>query len=309
MEIELQYCQRKADELIVNTLTRSTLRSRRCLLQQGSWERDERLLIPQVHQRQKKRKDHIDDRREQLRRGSEKIDHARAPSHLLVDRSTSSTVLPSFRASFDNRTLLKSPSFVRVACLPHEEPVHRAFKPKESPLAWRRKPQETSDWPWCRVAKKSVRRSKCVWCVCVMTRCQVAQCNQNKMLKLPRTSLIRLLSEKRVAEISQKLHQIVELISRIEGPLQIWSSTPLQVTSVCAGIFQMFVVCWSQGWIIDKQVDIVKRYCQSAVDMNPKRLDWPRRCHDHCFVLCFVFVSQLHPKCHAEWTKVASLSM
>ena len=38
-----------------------------------------------------------------------------------------------------------------------------------------------------------------------------------------------LLSDKRGAEISQKLHQIVELISRIEGPLQSWSSIPLQV--------------------------------------------------------------------------------
>ena len=52
-----------------------------------------------------------------------------------------------------------------------------------------------------------------------------------------------LLSDKRGAEISQKLHQIVELIRRIEGPLQSWSSIPLQVKSVCAGIFQIFVVC------------------------------------------------------------------
>ena len=97
--------------------------------------------------------------------------------------------------------------------------------------------------------------------------------------------LLWLLSDKRGAEISQKLHQIVELISRIEGPLQSWSSIPLQVKSVCAGIFQIFVVCWSKGWIIDKQVDIVKRYCQSAVDMNPERPDWPTRRH------CFVFVA------------------
>ena len=67
-----------------------------------------------------------------------------------------------------------------------------------------------------------------------------------------------LLSGKTGAESSQNLHQIVELISRIEGPLQSWSSTPLQVTSVCAGIFQIFVVCWSKGAIVDKQVDIVK---------------------------------------------------
>ena len=69
---------------------------------------------------------------------------------------------------------------------------------------------------------------------------------------------LQLLSDKRGAEISQKLHQIVELISRIEGLLQSWSSTPLQVTSVCVGIFQIFVVCWSKGWIVHKQVDIVK---------------------------------------------------
>ena len=67
-----------------------------------------------------------------------------------------------------------------------------------------------------------------------------------------------LLSGKTGAENSQNLHQIVELISRIEGLLQSWSSTPLQVTSVCAGIFQIFVVCWSKGSIVDKQVDIVK---------------------------------------------------
>ena len=84
---------------------------------------------------------------------------------------------------------------------------------------------------------------------------------------------LRLLSDKRGAEISQNLHQIVELISRIEGLLQSWSSTPLQVTSVFAGIFQIFVVCWSKGWMVNKQVDIVKRHCQSAVDMNLERPD------------------------------------
>ena len=52
-----------------------------------------------------------------------------------------------------------------------------------------------------------------------------------------------LLSGKTGTENSQNLHQIVELISRIEGLLQSWSSTPLQVTSVCEGIFQIFVVC------------------------------------------------------------------
>ena len=58
-------------------------------------------------------------------------------------------------------------------------------------LGWRWKPQETSDIgpgvEWRR--KASVDRNDCVWCVCVMTRCQVAQGNQNKMAKLPRTSV------------------------------------------------------------------------------------------------------------------------
>ena len=42
---------------------------------------------------------------------------------------------------------------------------------------------------------------------------------------------LRLLSNKRGAEISQKLHQIVELISTIEGLLQSWSSTALHCRS------------------------------------------------------------------------------
>ena len=43
------------------------------------------------------------------------------------------------------------------------------------------------------------------------------------------------------AEISQNVHRIAELISRIKGLLQNASSTPLQVTPVCAGSFQIFV--------------------------------------------------------------------
>ena len=68
-----------------------------------------------------------------------------------------------------------------------------------------------------------------------------------------------------------------------------------------------------RSWIVDKQVDIVKRACQREVDIHPEGADWPTRCH------CFFFlgggggggVSQLtlHPKCHTEWTEVASLSM
>ena len=149
---------------------------------------NERLLIPQVHQH-KKGKTTL------TAAGNssgevQKIDHA--PTRLFVDRSTSSTFPPdpflAFRHhSVDNWTLLKSTSFVRssgarASCLETER----------SPLGWRRKLQGTSDidhGEWRRVAKKSVGRSKCVRCVCVMTRCQVAQGNQNKMAKLPRTPL------------------------------------------------------------------------------------------------------------------------
>ena len=150
---------------------------------------NERLLIPQVHQH-KKGKTALTTA-ENSSGEVQKIDHA--PTRLLVDRSTSSTFPPdpflAFRHhSVDNWTLLKSTSFVRssgvrASCLETER----------SPLGWRRrKPQETSGidhGEWRRVAKKSVGRSQCVRCVCVMTRCQVAQGYQNKMAKLPRTSL------------------------------------------------------------------------------------------------------------------------
>ena len=97
----------------------------------------------------------------------------------LLIHSSLSGIIQSTTELFWNLRLL----FVRV------EPVHRAWKPKEGPLGWRRKPQETSDIgpapgvEWRR--KASVDRNDCVWCVCVMTRCQVAQGNQNKMAKLP----------------------------------------------------------------------------------------------------------------------------
>ena len=107
-----------------------------------------------------------------------------------------------------------------------------------------------------------------------------------------------LLSDKRGAEISQNLYQMVKLISRIDGLIQSWSSTSLQVTSVSAGIFQIFVVCWNKGWFVDKLVDIVKRHCQCAVDMNPERSDWPTRRH------CLVFVAQFNtPKVSHEVNK------
>ena len=195
MKIEVQHCQRKTDWLpVVTTLTRSTSRSRRCLLQQESRAglhllRSKRTTTHSPGPPAQKRKDSIDDRREQLRRGSEDRPCTRSPARRSIDVvDGSSWSIPRFRAAVDNWTLLKSMSFefVRVACLPHEEAVHRAWKPKESPLVWRRKP---SDRPWRRMAKKSVRRSKCVKCVCVMTLFQVAHGNQNKMAKLPRTFL------------------------------------------------------------------------------------------------------------------------
>ena len=52
-------------------------------------------------------------------------------------------------------------------------------------LTWNRSIGPGVEWR----RKASVDRNDCVWCVCVMTRCQVAQGNQNKMAKLPRTSL------------------------------------------------------------------------------------------------------------------------
>ena len=149
---------------------------------------NERLLIPQVHQHKKKEKSHWRSQRTALERFRRSTMHPLACSSIdrrhrrfLLIHSSLSGIIQSTTEHFWNLRLL----FVRV------EPVHRALKPKESPLGWRRKPQETSDIgpgvEWRR--KASVDRNDCVWCVCVMTRCQVAQGNQNKMAKLPRTSL------------------------------------------------------------------------------------------------------------------------
>ena len=153
---------------------------------------DERLLIPQVHQHKKGK---ITLTTAVNSSGEvQKIDHA--PTRLLVDRSTLSTFPPdpflAFRHhSVDNWTLLKSTSFVRssgdrASCLETERKSTGVKKKASS--------QETSDIgpgvEWRR--KASVDRNDCVWCVCVMTRCQVAQGNQNKMAKLPRTSLTTL---------------------------------------------------------------------------------------------------------------------
>ena len=104
-------------------------------------------------------------------------------------------------------------------------------------------------------------------------------------------SLVAQVSDKRGAENSQNLHQIVELISRIEGQLQSWSITPLQVASVCAGIFQIFVVCWSKGSIVDKQVDIVK-----------VQLTWTQsgQTDPHAVTVLFLWPSYIHNVTRSE---------
>ena len=88
---------------------------------------NERLLFPQTGPPAQKRKDHTDDRREQLRRGSEdrhplvcsSIDRRRR--RFLLIHSSLSGIIHSTTELFWNLRLL----FVRV------EPVHRAWKPKE----------------------------------------------------------------------------------------------------------------------------------------------------------------------------------
>ena len=195
MKIEAQHshCQRNADKLIVNTLTRSTSRSRRCLPQQESWAgvnllRSKRTTAhspgPPAHKKEKLHWRPQRTAQERFRRSTmhplaySSIDRRRR--RFLLIHSSLSGIIQSITELFWKLRLL----FVRV------EPVHRAWE-KESPLGWRRKPQETSDIgpgvEWRR--KAPVDRNDCVWCVCVMTRCQVAQGNQNKMAKLPRTSL------------------------------------------------------------------------------------------------------------------------
>ena len=87
-------------------------------------------------------------------------------------------------------------------------------------------------------------------------------------------------------EIGQNLHQIAELISRIEGLLQNWSSTALQVTSVCAESFQIFVK--AKRWFVDKQVDIVKETLSKS--------SWPEPRATHCECFFFFFCGQVTSK-------------
>ena len=162
--------------------------NRSLVLESTSSVVNERLLIPQVHQHKKGKITLAT--AENSSGEAQKIDHA--PTRLLVDRSTSSTFpadpFLAFRHhSVDNWTLLKSTSFVlssgaRASCLETERKSTGVKKKASRDLGYIGPGVE-----WRR--KASVDRNDCVWCVCVMTRCQVAQGNQNKMAKLPRTSL------------------------------------------------------------------------------------------------------------------------
>ena len=115
--------------------------NRSLVLESTSSVVNERLLIPQVHQH-KKEKSHWRPQRTAQERFRRLTMHPLACSSIdrrrrrfLLIHSSLSGIIQSTTELFWNLRLL----FVRV------EPVHRAWKPKESPLGWRRKPQETSD--------------------------------------------------------------------------------------------------------------------------------------------------------------------
>ena len=95
--------------MIVNTLTRSTSRSRRCLLQQESWAgvhllRSKRTTPHSPGPPAQKRKNYTDDRREQLRRGSEDRPCTHSPARRSIDVvDVSSSSIPRFQASFSRQ--------------------------------------------------------------------------------------------------------------------------------------------------------------------------------------------------------------
>ena len=103
----------------MNTLTRSTSRSRRCLLQEESWTgvhllRSKRTTAHSPGPPAQKRKDHTDDRRKQLRRGSEDRSCTHSPARRSIDVvDVSSWSIPRFQASFSRQ--LKS-SEIYVFC-------------------------------------------------------------------------------------------------------------------------------------------------------------------------------------------------
>ena len=165
MKIEVQHYQRNADWLIVNTLTRSTSRSRRCLLQQEYCAgvhllRSKRTTAHSPGPPAQKRKNHTDDRREQLRRGSEDRPCTHSPACRSIDVvDVSSRSIPRFQASF-SRQLNSSEIYVRVrssgaraSCLETERKSTEVKKKASRDLGYR-------PCTWRRVAKKSVGQSK-----------------------------------------------------------------------------------------------------------------------------------------------------
>ena len=84
------------------------------------------------------------------------------------------------------------------------------------------------------------------------------------------------------------LGRIAELISRIEGVPQSWSSTPLHYVCLRGKLPK---ICWSQT-LIRRQAS---RHCQSAVDLNPG---------PHAVSVFFLCVAKLRLKCYSESTKL-----
>ena len=93
-------------------------------------------------------------------------------------------------------------------------------------------------------------------------RCTQPECDAGVEQFLSCSFFDRLLSDKRGAEISQKLHQIVELMGRIEGHLQSWSSTALHCRSrLFAGEFSK-IGCLLKQRLNCRRASI---YCQETL--------------------------------------------
>ena len=139
--------------------------NRSLVLESTSSVVNERLLIPQVHQH-KKRKNHTDDRREQLRRGSEDRPCTHSPARRSIDVvDVSCWSIPRFQASFirqlNSSEIYVFCSFEWSPCIVpgNRKKVHWG---EEESLNFSR---DLGYRPWRRVAKKSVGRSK--W-LCMM---------------------------------------------------------------------------------------------------------------------------------------------
>ena len=157
-------------------------------LESTSFVVNERLLIPQVHQHKKGKTTRTT--AENSSGEVQKIDRApttlacssidRRRRRFLLIHSSLSGIIQSTTELFWNLRLLFAFEWSPCIVPGNRKKVHwgeeeSLKRPRISALAT--------------VAKKSVGRSNSWRCVCVMTRCQVAQGNPNKMAKLPRTSL------------------------------------------------------------------------------------------------------------------------